>query len=198
MRNLFLSFVLINCCFFGYSQSDWELKKNEDGIKVYTRKIHESSVKEFKAVMLLKTSMTSLVGKITDAEGLKNWNYKTTKSRLLERVSDSVFIVYMYNDFPWPVKNRDHISKLTLFEVNSSTIRIDIRSVPNKLPEYDNTIRIEEFSGYWLLEKTDNGIRVTQQMHGEPKGNVPSMIINATLAKAPLYSFKRLKNSIIN
>jgi hypothetical protein len=181
-----------------YSQNDWELKKNYDGIKVYTRKTNKSSVKEFKAVMLLKTSMTSLIGKITDAKGLKNWNYRTTKSRLLERISDNESIVYMYNDFPWPLKNRDHISKLTVLNIDPATVKIKITSVPNMIPEYDDAIRIEEFSGYWLLENTNNGIRVTQQMHGEPKGNVPSVIINATLAKAPLYSFKKLKKHLIN
>lgn len=198
MIKQFLSFVLTCCCFLSYSQNDWELKKNEDGIKVYTRKTNKSSVKEFKAVMLLKTTMTSLVDKITDAKGLKNWNYRTTKSRLLERISDNESIVYMYNDFPWPVKNRDHISKLTLLNIDPSIVKIEITSVPNIVPEYDNAIRIEEFSGFWLLEKTNKGILVTQQMHGEPKGNVPSVIINATLAKAPLYSFKRLKKHLIN
>lgn len=198
MIKLFLSFVLTCCCFLSYSQNDWELKKNEDGIKVYTRKTNKSSVKEFKAVMLLKTTMTSLVDKITDAKGLKNWNYRTTKSRLLERISDNESIVYMYNDFPWPVKNRDHISRLTLLNIDPSTVKIEITSVPNIVPEYDNAIRIEEFSGFWLLEKTNKGVLVTQQMHGEPKGNVPSVIINATLAKAPLYSFKRLKKHLIN
>ena len=70
----------------------------------------------------------------------------------------------------------------------------DISSLPNRLLKIEGVIRIEEFSGYWLIEKTVNGIQVTQQMYGEPKGRVPSLIINATLAKAPLYSFKRLRD----
>jgi hypothetical protein len=196
MKKLLYCLLLIFFYTHCYSQGEWELKKNEDGIKVYTRKTNKSSVKEFKAVMVLNTSITTLVDKITDAKRLKYWNYKTTKSKLLKRVSDSVFVVYMYNDFPWPVKNRDHISKLSLLKTDSSIVRINITSLPKYIPKHEDAIRIEKFSGYWLLEKIDKGIRVTQQMHGEPKGNVPSIIINATLAKAPLYSFKTLKQQL--
>lgn len=199
MKNRFLSLVLIICSQLSYSQiDDWELKKDEDGIKVFTRKTDKSSVKEFKAITVLQNSMSSIINKITDAKGLKDWNYRTTKSRLLERVSDCEYVIYMYNDFPWPVKDRDHISRLTLFDINSETVKINIEPMPNKLPEYNDVIRIEEFSGYWLLEKLETGVRVTQQMYGEPKGNVPSVIINATLAKAPLYSFKSLKGQLTN
>ncbi len=196
MKSFFLCLMLINCFLFSFSQEQWELKLQENGIEVYTRKTNKSSIKEFKAVVVLQASMQSVIEKITDADGLRNWNYKTTKSRLIERVSDKEFVIYMYNDFPWPVKDRDHISKLILSKIDSSSVRIDITPLPNRLPELDDVIRIEEFSGYWLLEKTAAGVRVTQQMYGEPKGNIPSFIINATLAKAPLYSFKRLKEGL--
>ncbi|MGB1269009.1 MAG: START domain-containing protein [Flavobacteriaceae bacterium] len=194
MKPFFLSIILSICFLFSFSQEQWVLKEQEDGIRVYTRKTRKSSVKEFKAITVFQASIQSVIDKITDAEGLKHWNYKTTESRLIERVSDKEFIIYMYNNFPWPVKDRDHISKLTLSKIDSSSVRIDISSLPNRLPKIEGVIRIEEFSGYWLIEKTVNGIQVTQQMYGEPKGRVPSLIINATLAKAPLYSFKRLRD----
>lgn len=183
---------------FGYAQTDWELKKNEDGIQVYTRELGKSSIKEFKVVSVFQTNMSSIIDKITDAENLKNWNYRTTKSKLLERVSDSVFVVYMYNDFPWPIKDRDHVSKLVLLKESDSTVKINITSLFQKVPKDNNTIRIEEFSGFWLIEKIDDGVRVTQQMHGEPKGNVPSVIINATLTKAPFNTLKNLKTVLSN
>lgn len=194
MKPFFLSIILSICFLFSFSQEQWVLKEQENGIRVYTRKTRKSSVKEFKAITVFQASIQSVIDKITDAEGLKHWNYKTTESRLIERVSDKEFIIYMYNNFPWPVKDRDHISKLTLSKIDSSSVRIDISSLPNRLPKIEGVIRIEEFSGYWLIEKTVNGIQVTQQMYGEPKGRVPSLIINATLAKAPLYSFKRLRD----
>lgn len=194
MKPFFLSIILSICFLFSFSQEQWVLKEQEDGIRVYTRKTRKSSVKEFKAITVFQASIQSVIDKITDAEGLKHWNYKTTESRLIERVSDKEFIIYMYNNFPWPVKDRDHISKLTLSKIDSSSVRIDISSLPNRLPKIEGVIRIEEFSGYWLIEKTVNGVQVTQQMYGEPKGRVPSLIINATLAKAPLYSFKRLRD----
>lgn len=193
MKNFFLNIILLSSVFACCAQEPWVLKKHQEGISVYARKTNESPIKEFKAVMELQASVSSVVHKIIDADRLQEWNYRTTKSRLLKRVSNTEFIVYMYNDFPWPVKDRDHISKLTLSQVDSLTVKISIKSLPNEIPVLNNVIRIEDFSGFWLVEKTKKGVRVTQQMCGDPKGNVPSGIINATLAKAPMYTFKKLK-----
>ena len=188
---VFLLFSFITS--LSFSQTSWELKKDEEGIQVYTREINGSSINEFRAVAVYQTTMNELVRVITDAQNLKRWNYKTIKSKLLKKTSNNKFIVYMYNDFGWLVKDRDHVSEITVGPVNETTIKITINSLPKYLPEVANAIRIKEFSGFWLLEKQTNGIRVTQQMHGEPRGYVPTMLVNATLAKAPLYTFKQLK-----
>lgn len=198
MVKYFLLSILFLGINFGYCQSAWELKKNEDGIRVYTRETTTSAINEFKAEAVFKTTLDYLVQVITDAENLKQWNYKTSKSRLLERTTNNTLIIYMYNDFGWLVKDRDHISELTVVPLSKTTIKITINSLPTYLPETANAIRIEEFSGFWLLEKIPAGIRVTQQMYGNPKGHVPALLVNATLAKAPLHTFTQLKKLLEN
>ena len=195
-----LCFLLLFCCCYlsGYSQSVWELEKDASGIQVYTRNVNVSSIKEYKATTLIKTSLKSLVNKIIDGEHLKDWNYKTTKSRLLEKKSDNEYLVYMYNDLPWPAKNRDHISELKLDVVSSLLIKIRIKSVPKTLTENRGVIRVVNFSGFWLLEKTKSGIKVTQQMHGDPGGSLPAFIVNSMLINAPFNTFKRLKEQLDN
>lgn len=154
--------------------------------------------KEYKVTTLIKTSLKSLENKIIDGEHLKDWNYKTTKSRLLEKKSDNEYLVYMYNDLPWPAKNRDHISELKLDVVSSLLIKIRIKSVPKTLTENRGVIRVVNFSGFWLLEKTKSGIKVTQQMHGDPGGSLPAFIVNSMLINAPFNTFKRLKEQLDN
>lgn len=196
MSKLLYAILIASISFSCYSQSNWELAKEENDIRIFVRPKEGSSIKEYKAVTNINTSLTNLVHKLTNGNALKNWNYKTSESKLLTKESDSVYIVYMYNDFPWPVKNRDHISKLKVITLNENTIKIEITSEANRVPKKEGIIRVRKFSGFWLLEKTENTIKVTQQMHGEPGGYLPSFLINSTLIKAPYYTLEKLKNQL--
>lgn len=198
MKKCCFLLLLFSCYLSSYSQSVWELEKDASGIQVYTRTVSISSIKEYKATTLIKTSLESLVNKILDGEHLKDWNYKTTKSSLLEKKSDNEYLVYMYNDLPWPAKNRDHISELKLDVVNSLLTKISIKSSPKKLIEKKGVIRVVDFSGFWLLEKTKLGVKVTQQMYGDPGGSLPAFIVNSMLVNAPFNTFKQLKEQLDN
>ena len=198
MKKLCALLLLFSYFFSSYSQSDWKLEKDASGIQIYTRIVSVSSIKEYKAITLMKTSLKSLVYKIIDGEHLKDWNYKTTKSRLLDKKSDKECLVYMYNDLPWPAKNRDHVSELKVDVVNSLLTKISIKSSPKKLNQKKGVIRVVNFSGFWLLEKTKLGVIVTQQMHGDPGGALPTFIINAMLVNAPFNTFKQLKEQLDN
>jgi len=190
--------LLFNVFFFSFSQSVWELEKDESGIQVYTRAVKSSSIKEYKAITIVKGSIKSLVNKIIDGEQLKKWNYKTIRSELLEKKSKNKYIIYMYNNLPWPAKDRDHISELEVITVSDSLIKVTIKSDAKRIPEKKGVIRVVEFSGLWILEKTKEGVKVTQQMYGDPGGYLPSFIVNSMLVNAPFNTFKRLKEQLDN
>ena len=174
-------------------QSNWALEKQSGGIKVYLRKTDHSTIKEFKAVTRIKTSLNDLVTLLTNGDRLKEWNYRTNESKLIAKPSDSVSYVYMYNDFTWPVLNRDHVSKLTVNWIARNVCKIDISSAFNKVPKKSGVIRIKKFYGYWLLKKQGSYIEITYQMYGDPEGYIPTFMINKTLVKAPLHNLRKLK-----
>jgi hypothetical protein len=65
----FFSIVLL---LTGFSEktpiNDWELKKFESGISIYTRTTENSKFKELKAVFQIKTSLSSGLALLTDYE----------------------------------------------------------------------------------------------------------------------------------
>jgi hypothetical protein len=176
-----------------FSQNKWVLEKDANQVKVYTRLVKSSNFKEYKATVLVETSINKLVNFITDGNKLKDWNYRTTKSSLIEKISDSIFFVYMYNDLPWPAKNRDHISRLKIEMLSSSFVKIHIKSFPDKLNNVKGVVRVNNFDGFWLLQKTNLGIQVTQQLHGDPGGYLPYFIVNSKIAEAPFVSLRNLQ-----
>jgi len=193
MSKLFFYILLFSGFFFSFSQSVWELEKDELGIQVYTRAVKTSSIKEYRATTIVKASIKSLVNKIIDGDHLKQWNYKTITSELIEKKNKNKYIIYMYNNLPWPAKDRDHISELEVIAVSDSLTKVVIKSDAKRIPEKKGVIRVVEFSGHWILEKTKEGVKVTQQMYGDPGGYLPVFVVNSMLVNAPFYTFKQLK-----
>ena len=104
----------------------------------------------------------------------------------------------MYNDFPWPIKDRDHVSKLTFLKLKDNSVKVKINSSPESYPKQLGAIRLTNFEGFWLFENQDNGVKVTQQMFGDPRGAIPSFVVNATLVNAPFYTLQKLKSRLEN
>ena len=138
------SFLIVLFSFMGFSQTDWKLSKNEADISVFTRNIEGSKFKEFKATMTINASLDKIIRVLVDGTNLKKWNYKVSYSKTLER-NKNVYYIYMLNDFAWPVKNRDHVSKLTVSNLSSGAVKINIESTQKKYPEQEGIIRVTNF-----------------------------------------------------
>ncbi|NER14310.1 lipid-binding protein [Leptobacterium flavescens] len=181
-----------------YSQN-WNLKRDKKGIKVYTRKLDSSKINEYKAVMLVDSKVENVLNTITDGDNLWKWNYKTPESKKLKTISNTEYIFWMKNDLPWPLKNRDNVSHINVIPLNGGGYRIDIN--PDRsgiLPPKDNTIRIVNFKGYWLIEPVGRLVKVTQQLYGDPGGSLPSWLLNSMLVAAPYHTFLDLKRLLEN
>ena len=161
---------------------------------MFTKDVVNSKIKQYRAITTVDQSLEKVVNTILDADKIKEWNYKTTESYLIKKESDSIHYIYMYNDLPWPVLNRDFISKLTVTSISEKSIKIIIEPGDNSLvPEKDGVIRMSEFKGYWLIESLNGKTKITQEIYGNPEGNLPSFFVNSTLVAAPYNTFLKLR-----
>ena len=97
---------------------------------------------------------------------------------------------------PWPLKNRDVVSTIRIIERTTSSIKIEIQATPMELATVDGTLRIEEMIGFWLLEEIEDQIKITQQLHLEPKGNIPPFILNTLITRGPFTTFSDLRDKL--
>lgn len=179
-----------------FSQKKWELATNSNDIKIYTRKIDSTAFKEYLATTIINAPIDSISKKITDIKKLHLWNYKTTANTILKKPNDSTWVIYMQNNLDWPVKDRDHVSKVVLYKKKTEQF-IYLTPENNFLKTKSNLIRIKKFKGFWHLKKiTENKTQVSQQMYGNPEGNLPAVLVNTMLTKAPLETFKKLKQQL--
>ncbi|WMQ62841.1 START domain-containing protein [Imtechella halotolerans] len=192
---LYLSFLLPLSIWS--QENNWELKKMRNGIQVYTRTIPNSTNKEYKAVVTVKSSMEKAVTTLLDGNNLYEWNHQTPESKTIRKINEHTVVIWMKNQTPWPIPNRDHIARLEAEYLNNYTVKISI--TPEKqflIPTSKNVIRMEDFKGFWLVVDHGNQLIITQQLYGDAGGNLPDWLVNSALTTAPYNTLLNLKNKL--
>ena len=120
----------------------WELKKEKDNIKVYTRESDESNVNEVKVITEIKASKDALVEIVYDIESYTKWVANIESAEVLEVVTDREIFYYFEAAVPWPFSNRDDIMHFQYEEnaVNNS-VKITFKDSPDYLPEKKTIVR---------------------------------------------------------
>jgi len=195
MKNLtlFLSFCLIITS-FSFAPG-WELKKDENGIQVFTRVKEGSPLKEYKATVTVNATMEEVLTVIKDVPNYVNWQYATTQSEIVQRISDDEFISYTLNDAPWPISDREVLIKAKFNYHNDETISLTMHAITDndlKQPTKD-VVRITQMIAKWLLTPTANGIEVMTQVHADPAGSIPKWLANSYVVDSPFKTLTNLK-----
>lgn len=194
----FSALFLLFAMFFGHSQKKTNLALDKEGIKIYLTKLDTTPFKEYKAIMTVKANIDTVAKQILDIKSLQKWNFKTRKSELIRKVSDTSWIFYMNHHLGWPVQDRDHVSKVTLIKKEAEQT-ITIFPANNVLKEKEGIIRLTNFKGFWYLKKiSDNQTHVMQQIYGNPGGSIPAFMVNMVVTKGPFESFKELRKRVEN
>ena len=110
MKVFLTFFIIFPICFSLISQQDdWTLKKNKQGIQIYTRTVGNSKFKEFKAITQVKANVTTLVAVMKDTTAYKELFPLTIEMHLLEEKGETYQVQYVKTDVPFPVTDRDGI-----------------------------------------------------------------------------------------
>ncbi len=189
LTTLFFTIAYINL--FASSNQSWELKKDQDSIKIYIRDVDDNT-KEYLAETIINSDIDNIFKTITDFDNSYRWMYKLNSSKILEK-SDTLMYVYFVVDMNWPLKNRDLISDAVITQ-NENKIRIVMNSYPDYMPEKEKLIRIRQSRSIWNLEKIDDEYtKVALQSYAVVEG-IPTFIMDLFILDSPMYSMTQLRN----
>jgi hypothetical protein len=195
--------ILILLCFFvcsAFSQSNWKLTKNKDGIQVYQRDAKGSNFKNIKVECTLTGTFDKLVAIISNVSQYKDWVYNNKSATLVKRVSSYEFYYYTETFLPWPLDNRDAVmhTRITKDSLNRF-LKINSTSVTGVVPLKTDKVRITRSDINWYVTKPSaNSIHIVYTFETNPGGNVPSWLVNSFADKGPFESFKALGGLLKN
>ena len=172
-------------------QSEWQLKKDKNNIKVFLRS-KSSDVQEYLAETIIDSDLKSISSIILDFDKSYKWMYKLTSSKILEKNSENLYHVYFTVEMNWPLKNRDLVSDVKIFRSNNK-ITIDLNSKPNYINMNQKYIRIIDTRSIWnLIKISENKTKVTLQSYAVIEG-IPNIITDLFILESPLFSLSNLR-----
>ncbi|MDC8005237.1 START domain-containing protein [Aureisphaera galaxeae] len=192
MWRIVFTLALIFQSFLVFAQTPWTLKKDASGIRIYTRMVPDSKLKEYKAMTQVDVPLQSILDELLDApkyteEPISGESYYVTQK------GENQHVFYALKKLPWPIKNRDVVTQLTVERISSKKVMLHIESLPDGIPIVENAIRIQQVEGFWLLEEEDGTTTITQQLYLDPEGSLPPVVTNSLLIKGPYKTFSHLQ-----
>lgn len=175
----------------------WTLRKNRDGIKVYTRPPLSGGLKDAKAECLVSDcSMEKTMELAQDYKRYIDWMYRLTKADLVKKVSDTDFYLYVVIDTPWPFQDRDAVVQIRAKTIEDDYVALDILLAPELYESSDETVQISKLVGYWQIEKRGEDVFVSYEAVAAPGGWIPDWIANLAATDLPFESLRMMREEL--
>jgi hypothetical protein len=179
------------------AQTEWKLRKEEDGIRVFTGTVFNSCFKAVRAEFVVKATLSQLVTFLLDIGKQPEWIYNDKFSKLLKRVSENEFIFYSEIAVPWPCTDRDYIAHIVIRQPSPRLMTIDSRAEPDFLPVKPDKIRVQQSNTHWDIMPVGNGqLKIVYTVQLDPGGSVPAWLTNLFVAKGPLQTFQKMRTAV--
>lgn len=179
---------------FGQADSDCELRKDEEGIKIYSCKSGQSKYKVIKADFTVNTTLSEFAQVMLDIDQYTTWQYNTVKSRVIKKINEHEVVYYTEISAPWPLNNRDVTVHLTITTDHTKKLVVSSRSVEGYIPKKENTVRVPMSNATWVVTaESDTRLRVNYTLQVEPGGSVSPWMINMVSDEGPFESFRDLR-----
>ncbi len=194
LASTFLLFQFSATC-----QEDWNLKKDKNGIQVFTRKSKLFKFDEIKVEATLNGNLSQLAAVLLDVNDHPTWVYKTIEAKLLKTVSPSEIYYYTQVECPWPFENRDLAVHMTISQ-NPATklLTMEMKHAADAVPEKKGLVRVKYSTVTWLVTPINNKqIKIDYQIEVNPSGSLPAWLLNMFISKGPYQSFMNLRERIL-
>lgn len=181
---------------------EWHLEKDDakKDIKVFTREIPGSELKEFRGVTHIKAPVSAFVALLKDPAQATSWMHNVKKFEVMETRSDLENIVYTVNDTPWPVTNRDvYIKSVFSQDPNTFAVTVSLTGLADYKAKNSDFVRMPALTGAWTFAPQQDGlVEVSYQVHANPGGSLPNWLVNAIVVDTPYNTLTNLQKKVAN
>lgn len=176
-----------------------KLRKDKDDIKVYVCHTDTSRLKSVRAEVLIRDiTIEELKTHLMDIENYVTWQYNLVEAQVLEQVNDSEVIMRTVIDAPWPVNNREVLTRMTArTNTASGVLMVEGQVIPYDYPAKKGLVRVPFSRSSWSVTQVNgNDLTVAYSLSVDPGGSLPAWLVNLAVAEGPYESFRNLKKQL--
>jgi START domain len=185
--------MLMSILCTAHAQDNWELRRNENGITIYSRR-HENIV-ELRLLCEFDATPAQLTGQLLNINNYTNWVYGNKRSGIIKKLNDHQLIYFTESHLPWPIQDRDLVIELNIAQPTATTpLIITAKSIDGVLPPKKHFIRVPYSLATWRITPAPgNKIKADYTFSLDPGGSIPGWLVNLTIATGPYKSFIKLE-----
>jgi hypothetical protein len=196
MKIFSLSILFFIILISASAQSNWELQKDKDGIKVYTKSNETSKLKSSKAEMVVDKKADRILEIISDISRYTEWNPKTISAETIKMKNNDDFYYRTVVKAPM-VSNRDLVVHVQVKRKSKDYIVVEMIGVPDFIPEEKGLVRMPEYKGVYHLKTQQNGkTQVILEYMANPGGKLPDWLVNTAAVDVPFEIFTNLRSML--
>lgn len=159
----------------------WEKIGDKDGVTVFKREVPGSPFHGLRGSGLVRAPPSRVALVLLDDARAPEWVDSLDAAMVVNVISSSEYIEYNHVSMPWPVSDREFLTRVTLEHDAASGAAI-IRSEPEQqasFPLRPKTVR-GALRGVYLLEPREGGqsTYLTVELHSDPRGWLPGWLVN--------------------
>lgn len=177
-------------------EAQWTLKKDKNGVQIYTRPVEGSPLKEFKGLVNIRTTAEAAKTLLLDLPSYTEWSHNCIKSSVLKINNENDIIGITLTDAPWPVQDREAIVRTQVVEKNGS-IYLNMTATPDFVKPTSGVMRVPKMTGFWKITPNgDDTVQVVQQVHASPGGRIPDWLANSAVVDTPYNTLLNMKRRL--
>lgn len=200
MRSLFVFFlVFVSLSIMLAQDGEWEFKKEEEGIKAYTRSKEGIKFNEYLVTTTIKSSLSQVLALMKDFSVHADI-FPNTEDHKVYLDEPGQYITYTRLDIPFPARDRDIVFDNRLsYDPDQKILKISVTCIPERYETDKSLIRITYCEGAWEFKDIGNGLlEVRNNMIVDPGGMAPAFIVNAKTIDDPIKTLISMKAHIDN
>lgn len=199
MKSIISALIILLFLMPGYlnAEDQWTLKKDSNGVKVYSTPSAGEDLIIFKGVTEINAPIEVVTEVVKDIPSYTQWYWQCKEARILKSDPGKRTIVFYFVSHPgWPVSDRDFIIYNTqVGDPKSGEVSFALGNITEDIvPRQEGIVRLKHVSGGWNIKKIDkNKTSVTLLIKTEPGGSVPKAVANMVMGDTPFNTLKELK-----
>jgi len=182
----------------------WEPNGAADGVTMWKRKHQDSEIYAMKGQKVFRQPISKIISAIEDEdlEQKKRWIDMIAEFKMISKPGDPLGMAYEYFNMPWPTQDRDLVvvGKRTI-DREKRQVFFDVSSVehPDYPPGSNKRVRMElTLNRFTMTMLDDQTTDVTVEVHMDPKGWLPSWLVNLINRRWPKNTLNALEREVGN